>query len=543
MTYKADFDKELGIASLTHNLTEITVRTLLPDQNRETASIQAYIGARFSRSDKSLVELAKETKVKGNASERLEKIFEGYGHRSVGDQARVMITVENIPDLEAMYLLYLLPDYAAQQRSTRYQDFSETTLPYISLEYREVRTNLEETFSNIFIRQVKTYREMYERLCEDFSKKYPETPDKTIQARALDYARNLLPSGIRTNVAIYASARVLSELISKLRGSKFSVRREIGNTLFFLLKGNFHQEAKELPLWKRLANKIKSESYIPEAWRLIRHAEPDYDYENSLYEINNLFQDEKVKGTYPIRCLDVNCKFNGKYLIDHKPELDDIQSELINRAHSLSNGLKILPLEYRPSLEKIKALTRLVFNHKDKKNLGNFAQIGAIRFDGIASLSILRDINRHRSAEQFYPLLETVSELPNLITSINSIKPFSEILSDNEIEDSYTEALSNGISSARFWYRACLKHSDNKPEVSGFAKHLLPLGTATRYFINCSPEDLIYIAHLRSRSGGDIGYRLLVKDWVEKLCYQNPFYLELYNSLPKIDPKEDFKER
>lgn len=523
--YKAKFDPDLGIASLTHEPTAMTVRTMLPDPSRETASIQAYIGARFSRSDKSLTELAEETKVKGKASERLEKIFEGYGHRSVGDQARIMVTLENIPDLEAMYILYLLPDYAAQQRSTRYQDFS-------SPQYLSPPEDLDkEGFEEKMRIQFESYKKFTDLMLEHLSKEYPDLSEKTIKARTFDATRGLLPCGVLTNVAIYTSARNFSELIAELRGSFFSVRREIGDILYRLLTGICFT-GEPTSIGDRIKQFFgKQRVYIPEAKRLIRHASPKEDSEIAKKELIDEMLEYQVE--------DNRARIYKNPRVNTSTSLSDCG---LQRVNSLIKGLTYLQV---PSESMTRFIAKKVLSFDDKTRIKNLGQIGAIEFNGLADLGSLRDINRHRSTERFFPFLEStcVNPLENCLT----YKGFSDPQLKNPPSSrlsAYSSRLLASLGRARGWVYG-LRDSPESViyEKNGYGKYLAPLGADTRYFISMSPEDLTYIAHLRVRAGGHMSYRRLVKSWVESLAEKEPIYKILLDRLPEIDPEQDFKER
>jgi len=92
---KLNYRKDLNIASIKSESSwnKINVLTLLQNNsgNRQP-SVNAYLGARYSRSADSIVDIASEIISSGtNAAERLEKIFAGYGHKSVGDMTFLFV--------------------------------------------------------------------------------------------------------------------------------------------------------------------------------------------------------------------------------------------------------------------------------------------------------------------------------------------------------------------------------------------------------------------------------------------------------------------
>ena len=123
---KLTFRKDLHIASLRSETVwnKFKVHTLLQNCELKQPSINAYLGARYSRSADSIVDIASEIIKSGtDAAERLEQIFAGYGHKSVGDMADLFVCIENVPMLTMMKIFYMNSVIAGQERSTRYQNF------------------------------------------------------------------------------------------------------------------------------------------------------------------------------------------------------------------------------------------------------------------------------------------------------------------------------------------------------------------------------------------------------------------------------------
>lgn len=489
---EATFNKELGVAELEDS--GMKVATLLPNAKRETASIMAYIGARFSRSNKSLKELVKESRSRGNEAQRLEKIFEGYGHRSVGDMARIMVSLEDIPDIEALYILYQLPHYAAQQRSTRYQDFSKSTVPKI-----ECDSSYQSFFEYEYNSLLFEYQKAYEPTLKKLRNKYPEAEEKTLYARTLDEIRSLLPTGIPTNLVLYTDARTLSELIAKLRGSFIPHRNKIGNLLYHLLKGTYHAQ----PNWlQRQAHQLfgYQSFYIPEAWRLIRHAEPN----DTQFLLTKAMKVKMLSllnfSTIPNRSYIRNTQ---SFTINKRVKgIDLLTSQILERLLALECDNASLLENEKLTINQLKEIFSPLEDCNDKdKQLGNLGQVGAVNFSGLTDIGTLRDLNRHRSTERFFPFLEEAS-LP--ITRSHNLNSY-------DIEN---------------YYR----------------KYLLTLETPVRYFIGVSLTDLIYLGSLRTRKGGHQNYRELVYNWVKQFSKGNHFE-SLLETVTEPNPEKDFYNR
>ena len=82
MTNKYSFIKNLQIASIKSdsNYHNLSIHTLMQNIDQKQPSINAFLGARYSRSADSVVDIAKEIIESGtDAAKKLESIFSGYG--------------------------------------------------------------------------------------------------------------------------------------------------------------------------------------------------------------------------------------------------------------------------------------------------------------------------------------------------------------------------------------------------------------------------------------------------------------------------------
>ena len=232
---KGDFKKDLQIASIRSKSpwNRFEVHTLLQNSTQKQPSINAYLGARYSRSSDSITGIAKEI-IKNNtdAAQRLEDIFHGYGHKSVGDMADLFVCIENIPMFTAMKIFYLNSVIAGQERSTRYQNFESPKFVKIPKEVCS-DVNIRKEYDRIMLKQMSDYKRLLEKtkisLKEYFRIDDENKEEKVaLQARSFDTARYLLPYGLNTSMAAVMSARNWSELISYFNASDSVVENEVG---------------------------------------------------------------------------------------------------------------------------------------------------------------------------------------------------------------------------------------------------------------------------------------------------------------------------
>ena len=520
MKLKSSFNKILNIASLESNTGPIKVHTLMQSEKNKQPSINAYLGARYSRSADSITEIAAEILESGaDAAGRLEMIFQNYGHKSVGDMAGIFVCIENIPMFLAQKLFYMNPVHAGQERSTRYQNFQEPkftkmpkgTDPAISKEYEE-----------IFNLWMKNYREMMEPTKEALKTYFkPEKGNKmqkgALQARTFDTARFFLPIGLETSLALSMSARSWAELIGYLRASNLTVAKDLGEMLFILLTGN--KELEKL-------------GYVPEADGLIRHTEGNETRNNSTKEILDLIKKNKAK---------------LKNLKVKTPQIKNSQVELENSA--INDYLKHYELLLNPLADVSKykfdksiqkSIGKIISKHHNHHNqIGTIAQTGAILIEGFGDYgSVLKDINRHRSLERFFPLLEdwvnVEAELDRPESECYFLCDYLEIDSFQKLQGEYKKRFEEGYGRLKLWINNA-KEKISPEVLREYTRYLLPHAHACRYRLYGSVDDWQYLIHLRIRNGGHISYRRLSYDWLEKLSKATPLFEEMESKLEKAE--------
>lgn len=529
---KGEFRKDLQIASLfTHSLwNDFKVHTLLQNSNQKQPSINAYLGARYSRSSDSIVDIAQEI-IKNNtdAAQRLEAIFHGYGHKSVGDMADLFVCIENIPIFTAMKIFNMNSVISGQERSTRYQNFE--TPQFIKFP-KEVCNdeNIRQEYNNIMLKQMDDYRELLKK-SKDVLKKYFNInedikEEKTVlQSRSFDTARYLLPYGLQTSMAAVMSARNWSELISYLNANDSVVDKEIGNLLYNLLG----------------ESEIDMPGYIKEADGLIRHTDANCCRRNSTKDIlEYLKKDISLQKEYindGCECDSCNVSYNTNAIED-----------LITHYELLLNPLgSSEELEFDSSDEKI--LGEMIFkNHNQHNLMGNIGQSGAIKIEGMATLGTLKDLNRHRSLERFIPLFHDEVDINNELNRDSKdcffLCNYLEIKELGELREEYERCLIETYDMIKRWRVVSTQFMSD--EVSKeYTKYLFPHAHSTRYCFYGSFDDLQYTINLRVRRGGHISYRSLVYKWLELLNSLDGIWYPLHKGIEKPDPKsrEQFVDR
>lgn len=529
---KLTFRKDLHIASLRSETVwnKFKVHTLLQNCELKQPSINAYLGARYSRSADSIVDIASEIIKSGtDAAERLEQIFAGYGHKSVGDMADLFVCIENVPMLTMMKIFYMNSVIAGQERSTRYQNFESPEFVKIP---KEVCDDYElcKEYERIMLKQFKDYKEILKPTREALEKYFKINSESkeevsALRARAFDTARYLLPCGHTSSGAMLMSARNWSELISFLFASDSVVDNELSNMLINLLG----------------ESELNARGYIREADGLIRHTDANccrkdstkeiLEYikkDMSLEQVTDLPESEAegIKVTYSPDCIET--------LLSH-------YEHLINPLGSKN--------EFEFSEYDQEELGEIIFSKHDHHNLlGNIGQSGAIKIEGFASICTLKDLNRHRSMERYMPLFHDEVDMGQELNRRNDqcyfLCNYLDIPSFSKLKKEYKERIEDTYERIREW-RKNAKDILSKEVCDEYTRYLLPYGHSTKYIYYGSFDDLQYTINLRTRNGGHIAYRKLTYEWLRNLAYLDTIWTPLLRKIiePKIDDKHQFIDR
>lgn len=530
---KLSYRKDVNIASLKSegSWNKLNVLTLLQSNsgNRQP-SVNAYLGARYSRSADSVVDIASEIINSGtDAAERLEKIFSGYGHKSVGDMADLFVCIENIPMITAMRIYYMNSVISGQERSTRYQNFSDPQFVKIPSEVCN-DNSVRKEYERIMLKQAEDYRDLNKKANEELMKYFKINKESkqemaVLKARSFDISRYLLPVGLNTSSAYLMSARSWAELIGYLGGSNSVVEDEIAKLLLNLL-GESTLEAR---------------GYVREAEGLIRHTDPNSTRVNSTREILEYMK----KNVSREQINEIPTSESESVKVSYSP---DCTETLISHYEALLNPLGSKN-EYEFSDEDQEELSDILFEYHNQHNtIGNIGQSGAIKIEGFASLGTLKDLNRHRSMERFIPLFNECVDMDQELGRSNGecfyLCNYLEIPQLKELKKEYKERLSETYEMIKKW-RKSAKECMSIEIVDEFTKYLLPHAHATRYIFYGSFDDLQYVVNLRTRNGGHIAYRVLTYDWLRKLSVQDSIWRGLLKKIivPKIDDKHQFIDR
>lgn len=538
MKYIPSFNKKLQIASLKpkdpskkKHWHRLQVHTLMQNTKQKQPSINAYLGARYSRSSDSITDIAKEAVAAGtDASKKLEMIFQGYGHKSVGDMAELFVCIENAPMVQVQKIFYMNPVHSGQERSTRFQNFEEPN--YIKLPKGTSKKVIDE-YDAIIHEWMSHYLETLEPTKQAFVKYFrPNMKDRghlgALQARTFDTSRGFLPIGLETSFALVMSARGWADLIGQLRGSNQTIDRELAEILYTLLTGN--KEFEKL-------------GYTPEADGLIRHTEANQTRNISTKKI--LSELKKIKG---LKNHKIRADMEKNVQIEMKP--DAVQKFIEHYMLLLNPLVNIKASKLKFSNKLLKKIGKYLFEqHNHHNQIGNIGQTGSILIEGFGDYGgVLKDINRHRSLERFFPLLsdhfDLKAELNRPENECYFLYDYLHIPELKALKKDYTNRFNGTYARVKKWIKMAKKELPEEV-LREYARYLLPHGHAARYRLYGSVDDWQYVTHLRTRNGGHIAYRNLSYNWLEGLNKKSPIWDKMLKKIPKVDPasREQFFDR
>jgi thymidylate synthase ThyX len=524
-------ETDLVLVSVTDTRTGFTVRTALPNNGKQTASIMAFAGARYSRSALSAQDLFKEIKQSGkDANEKLATIFRNYGHASVADMAMLFAYVENIPELYASTFFYETSIGGGQQRSTRYQDFSKSEPVPLSYYIADNGQKDYQAVSNNFYKLQDDALNYYRKYIDILEKKYTDVyeidaTDKrqtgALTARVFDSARAFLPHGtcLKTSLAWVTSAREWARIISRFKSFQDPHMNYLAEQLEVLFAPD-EEVAEEL-------------GYTPEAPDLIRYTTGDETTSTNLKELKAFLEEKtdfvktaKFHTTLKFHPVDVlliddstgaGTKVAMQNIMSIYPTVDI--EWLALWLHSLDNEVQA-------------EMSRIIyhgFNHH--KQMGAQFRVNTHSFMLTCSIAETRDLDRHRAWGRFIPMLSAEYNFTSLYNEGYTLPAY---LYENpklaEVRVQFEEDL-------KAYYKE-LKSFINDAEKSGWFPQylilqLLPFAHLMRMWMHGSPKEISYMTKLRVRPGGHINYRMLAYRIAEVAANSVPFLAGI--AIPETD--------
>ena len=455
----------------------------------------AYALARYSRSPDSIEHSIKW--VHGHSSEKFwDQFYFDYGHASIADLGHVIVCFEDITELAAIRLEDE-PVWDGQAKSSRYQNFASGAW-YVPDAIHGSET--EGTYQGILRSLGEIYRLLHEPLVKFLSERDPQ-PDamkpgdyqRTINARAFDVTRYLLPLACKTNVGQVVSIRTLEKQITRLLSSQLPELRMIGEEL---------KDACQRPpmnVWGELSGQTGGLNE-PMAPTLARHAKPN-DYQATVYTDLARYAKEALRGTG----LDQPATWGVQEPVDliesHHP-LDETVATLLYRVSQAPYRKVLAVVRDWSEKQKQDTIAVALSNRGPYDELPREFRSGyAFTFDILMDIGGWRDMHRHRRCQQIQQNFTTVHgyDVPS---------PLIQAGLDSE----YRQAMD-----------AVRDDIDRLRKVSGEAAlYAIPFGFKVRCLFKMDFAEAEYIAKLRSGVKGHWSYRTIAWLMKQKLTERYP---------------------
>jgi hypothetical protein len=532
-------------------ITGTITTTTIANPTKRTAAHKAWAGARQSRAAGMPWEILHEMGEKGvDPDQKLEEMFRGYGHASVGDMARLTVDFGKIPMHLCLAFFHEGSLNSGQEKSTRYQAaFGKAILHPLRLYVpdslpKEELEDLEkeyQSFGVVSLELFAKHRAVLLRAFEEYYQADTTKPDQrgALTSRVLDCVRYFLLFGQWSGMSFETSARDWSRIIAELKASPLSYYQKVAVQIEKLLAPSKEEE--------------EALGYKAEAPGLIRHTAPLFTANRNLHALKQFLEeqtdllqsvsiysgspervDQRVSLVEPMYT--EGDRLAASYALLLWPGLD--RAQLLNWIHTQGSETK-------------KAISAIIFSgHTNYSELPTFGRTTRMTLVMESFLGELRDLNRHRAWGRFFPLplvfgerlaKETIVQiiargfgLPLYLTDIEAFAEYKVAIELDLV--AYYSKLQMFLEKVSASYQDTIDY--------GFVLNLLPLAHRVDLWMHGDPKQAAYLTAQRSRPGGHINYRSLAYEANQLLAKSDP-YLSGMQLSKKPDPssQEEFFDR
>ena len=420
-----------------------------------------------------------------------DRILDGYGDDSIGELGGAHLALENISILATKTVQDSRIGGSPLEKSTRYVSFADKiklTSGKEEFRFYQEPTLLNSVHRDLYLKTCRNLFETYIRFTEPMRKhvrkQLPRDPEisqaayeRSLQARAYDIIRGLLPSATLTNMGVFGNGRFFETLITKLRAEPIKELNEIGQF-------SYEELTKVIPSFVRRAD---AEHRYFQDFRNFGQAQQELVRNFAETHLGQL----KANTTESVR------------LIDFDPEAETKLLAALLYSHS---GLPLQQIRESvsamPDTEKIKLIEQTIDlrdhrRHKPERGL----EMVFYTFDILGDYGMYRDLQRHRMLTQ---------ERQPLTTRYGYDTP-------DEIEDAglgveYHETMSRSADA----FETIAKDFPHE------AQYVVPMSYNIRWYVNINLRALIWLTEIRSTPQGHTGYRRIAQEMFRKVEAAQP---------------------
>ncbi len=452
--------------------------------------VSAYGMAKYSRSSASMKESLLELSQQ-KAEAFLNTFYFSYGHASIADLAHVPLAIEQISLLAAMDIVDE-PLWDGQERSTRYQDFSEA--PFYTPNGADGRygTAIRTLFD--------LYQQLFAQAEAELTDRYPRPEDmkpgpyrRTIRARAFDLARYALPLASLTSLGQVTNARVLEQQIRRLMASPYAEIRDVAKGMkeavtsahpFNLLEARLTHLG--IPFSEALQEEMNPGAMAP---TLTKYTEPD------AYLLSRR---ARIRAVVAESFAGASETASGVVLHTLANPVDDLLAGLVYQESALSYGDILERLQDWPEAQKREVIEEILCLRGRHDAWPREFQQRPLMVDVTVDVGAFRDLNRHRRVDKVVQNLDSRLgyDLPIELQEVGLAEPYRAALDAH--------------------YAHIASHPGDQQA------YLLPLAHRRRVLMRMDFAEAAYLVELRSRSSGHFSYRRIANDLYKALLHAYP---------------------
>lgn len=548
------YDKDqlgLPVISLENLTNGIKLHTPVGDLKTRIAALQAWAGARHSRSPDDTIKILKEIHENSvDADKKLETTYKKFGHASVADMAALYVHFSNAP-LHFLFTLFNWGEInSGQEKSTRFQaNFGNVRLPGIQnyLPHLPDRLKLElevefQSFREEALRLFATYKNILTHEYEGLFHPKTKGHASALETRVLDSVRGFLPMGLATGMCYQTSARDWGRKIALLRASPIPMYRNIGEQVYALL-------VPSLDIEEKLDFKAQSPG-------LVKHADANPTTRQNLEALRNYLESSAIQFIEHVP--EAFTGFRG-YTPDHiqllsrtETQEDRMAAQYIAALYPSRSIVDILWwLTHVPENIQADIGSIIMSDYDDHNEMSQMARTTNTSTLYDMQAGEIRDLNRHRAQGRTIlnmpqthslPITKQMADqimhagfgLPKYVTEIERFHPIAKQM-ERDFMLYYTK-VREFVNKISGYIGENADHS--------FILALLPSAHKTPMVMHSDPRQGNYFSSLRKKDGNHINNRVAAWETAAQVKEISPYYRHIdIGNRPKAADREEFFSR
>ncbi|MCB9362859.1 FAD-dependent thymidylate synthase [Candidatus Woesearchaeota archaeon] len=408
------------------------------------------------------------------AADFLKKWGVDYGHNSLKDADKIRIAVEGVSQVFTKVIEAPFPALGDfQEKSTRYIEFSKESCvespALASSAYAEQVKVVTDELMDVYVRylpEVKAALVANNIISKgDFERESAFI--RTLDAKAFDVMRYVLPTSVSTCLGASFSARTLESHLSEMLSHPLAEVRMVATTI--------HKEA--LKVSPGLLKHVAENPYLEQKIEAVQPL------------VDEMFQNAKMDPI--IRGISNDARVT---LLEAKAIDDKVCASILyerSRAKGLSFAECMSRTKLLPEKEKAKIIDAELGGRGRFDRMPRSVQHGSIMFEFFFDFGAYRDVQRHRASTQIWQGATAIHgyEYPEYI----------DLPGMEQFKKAYDGAMTKATELAR-------KMIDDDPYES---EYVCALGHLIRTTFEMHPGQLAYVTELRTTPQGHQSYRRL----------------------------------